>query len=64
MARTGPSVAVSLTRALGLPKAHPPLKPRYVAGTARGAWADPAITSPLGPDERGYMALVDYPYRP
>lgn len=34
-----------------------------VAGTAKGVWAEPD-EGPLGPDERGYMALVDYPYRP
>lgn len=35
-----------------------------VPNTAKGVWADPAITGPVAGDETGYMALVDYPYRP
>jgi len=35
-----------------------------VAGTAQGVWALPSQTQPLGGDETGYIALVNYPYRP
>jgi hypothetical protein len=35
-----------------------------VAGTAKGVWADPTITAPVAGDERRYITLADYPYRP
>lgn len=35
-----------------------------VAGTAKGVWVESGVTVPLGADERAYIALVDYPYRP
>ncbi len=34
-----------------------------VAGTAKGVWAEEGV-GPVGGDERGYIALADYPYRP
>jgi hypothetical protein len=35
-----------------------------VAGTAKGVWAQQGVTGPLGGDERPYITLADYPYRP
>jgi hypothetical protein len=34
-----------------------------VAGTAKGVWAEPGA-GPIAGDERRYLALADYPYRP
>lgn len=34
-----------------------------VPGTAKGVWAEPG-TGPATGDERGFMVLADYPYRP
>lgn len=34
-----------------------------VAGTAKGVWAETGV-GPVSGDERGYIALADYPYRP
>jgi hypothetical protein len=34
-----------------------------VAGTAKGVWAEVGV-GPVAGDERGYIALADYPYRP
>jgi hypothetical protein len=35
-----------------------------VVGTAKGIWADPAVTTPVAGDETRYITLADYPYRP
>jgi hypothetical protein len=64
------SVLYSKLRDLRRPAIEPEGEPRCgtmevdVPGTAKGVWAEPGVTGPLGPDERRYMALVDYPYRP
>jgi hypothetical protein len=35
-----------------------------VAGTARGVWAEEGVTGRVAGDERPYITLADYPYRP
>lgn len=64
------AVLFSKLRDLRRPEIEPTGEPRCgtmevdVPATAKGVWADPGITGPVTADERGYMALVDYPYRP
>jgi len=33
-------------------------------GTAKGVWAEADVTGPVAGDERRYITLADYPYRP
>ena len=35
-----------------------------VAGTAKGVWAEPGAPANVAGDERPYITLADYPYRP
>ncbi len=35
-----------------------------VAGTVQGVWAEVGVTGPVQGDERRYMTLANYPYRP
>jgi hypothetical protein len=35
-----------------------------VPGTAKGVWVEAGFTGPLGGDERSFVTLADYPYRP
>jgi hypothetical protein len=35
-----------------------------VAGTAKGVWAEVGVTGQVAGDERRYLTLADYPYRP
>jgi len=64
------AILFSKLRDLRRPEIEPIGEPRCgtmevdVPNTAKGVWADPALTGPIAADERGYMALVDYPYRP
>ncbi|MEX1256749.1 MAG: hypothetical protein WEG36_03925 [Gemmatimonadota bacterium] len=52
------------------PEVEPTGEPRCgtmevdVAGTAKGVWAETGVTGPVADDERRYIALADYPYRP
>jgi hypothetical protein len=64
------SILYAKLRDLRRPSIQPEGEPRCgtmevdVPGTAKGVWAEPGVPVPLGPDERRYVALVDYPYRP
>jgi hypothetical protein len=64
------AILFSKLRDLRRPGIEPTGEPRCgtmevdVPATAKGVWADPSITGPIQADETGYMALVDYPYRP
>lgn len=63
------AIFFSKLRDLQRPEVVPEGEPRCgtmevdVPGTAKGVWAEPG-TGPVTGDERGFMVLADYPYRP
>lgn len=63
------AVFFSRLRDLQRPEITPAGEPRCgtmevdVAGTAKGVWAEVGV-GPVAGDERGYLVLADYPYRP
>lgn len=64
------SILFSKLRDKGQPAIVPGGEPRCgtmqvdVAGTAKGVWAEPGVTGPAAGDERRYITLANYPYRP
>ncbi len=64
------SVLFSKLRDLARPGVAPAGEPRCgtlqvdVAGTAQGVWAETGVSGPVQGDERRYITLANYPYRP